>query len=143
MTHVVHTLDLEATPTEIWALLGDFAGLASWVPEVDHSSLASTEDSGVGAVRRVQLGATTVLERVVAWDPPTTLSYDLEGLPPIVRLARTTWHVYPVDNASRVSATTEIEAGALPPQRAIARAVARRVGDTTSAILYSLKAALL
>ena len=136
---MIRSTDVAAPPAEVWAVLGDFAAISSWAGNVDHSCLMSAQTEDVGAVRRIQAGRNTVLERVVTWDPPSILSYSLEGLPPIVGSATNTWVVEPTPGGSHVSLISRVESGPRPPQRLAARAVARRLAGASDVMLAGLK----
>ncbi|MDG2112018.1 MAG: SRPBCC family protein, partial [Actinomycetota bacterium] len=100
--------------------------------------LLSNQHEGVGASRRIQTGTTTLVERVVVWESPTTLSYDIEGLPPVVRSATNTWSVAASDGGTRVELTSSVDAGPRPPQKAIAKLVARKMGQASDLMLAGL-----
>lgn len=142
MSTAVRTTELAAPPATVWATLADFGAISAWAPNVDHSCLLSDRTEGVGAVRRIQAGRTTLVERITTWDPPTTLSYDLEGLPPLVRTATNTWRVEPHGSGSRVSLTSTIDTGSRPFQKLIARAVARRMAKASEQMLAGLEEAV-
>lgn len=126
----------------VWDLLADFGSLARWVPEVEHSCRLHAGPVGVGTVRRVQVGRTTLLETITTWSPPDHLGYDITGLPPALRAVRNDWHLRPVDAGTEVTVTTTVDAGPRPPQRLIAGIVARRMAATSDQMLAGLTAAL-
>jgi uncharacterized protein YndB with AHSA1/START domain len=131
----------------VWDVLADFAAIARWAPNVDHSSLLRAGDdepaSGVGLVRRVQVGRTTLLEQVVEWDEPTTLAYDIRGLPAVVVWAGNRWRVDPAgEQAGVVTLTSGADCGPRPPQLLIARVVARRLAKDSATMLAGLGRAL-
>jgi uncharacterized protein YndB with AHSA1/START domain len=147
VTEVARTRRINAPAAGVWAALADFAAISRWTPNVDHSSLLRRADDGgpggIGAVRRIQTGRRVILERVVAWDEPTTMAYDLEGLPPVVRRATNRWHLTPRgSNATDVSLTTMLDCGPRSPQRLIARLVARRLATESDTLLAGLAASL-
>ena len=77
------TRTVAAPLQSVWEVLADFGALSSWAGNVDHSCLL---DHGagttlLGASRRVQVGRNALVERVVDCAAPTTLAYDIEGLP--------------------------------------------------------------
>lgn len=132
-----------AAPAEAaWDLLADFGALARWVPEVDHSCLLHGGPVGVGTVRRVQVGRTTLLETVTRWSPPECLGYAITGLPPALQAVRNDWHLRPVAEGTEVTVTTTVDAGPRPPQRLVAGLVARRMAATSDRMLAGLAAAL-
>jgi carbon monoxide dehydrogenase subunit G len=129
-----------APPRAVWEVLADFGALARWVPEVDHSCLLHGAPAGLGSVRRVQVGRTTLLETVTVWSPPEHLAYDITGLPPALRHVANDWRLRPVDDGTEVTLTTTVDAGPRPPQRLMARLVAFRMAKTSEAMLAGLAA---
>lgn len=138
MIEVIRSIDVDATPAEVWAALADFGGISAWADNVDHSCLMSDQTEGPGTVRRIQSGRTTLIERVTVWDPPSTLAYAFEGLPPVVQAATNTWHVYAVDSGARVSLTSRVDAGPRPPQQLVARAVGRKLAQASDQMFAGL-----
>jgi len=136
------TATVPAPADTVWAVLADFGALARWVPEVEHACLLHGGSPGVGTVRRVQVGRTTLLETVTAWSPPEHLAYDITGLPPVLRHVGNDWRLRSVGDGTEVTLTTTVDAGPRPPQRAIARLVARRMATTFDQMLAGLAAAL-
>lgn len=126
---------------QVWQQLADFGEISRWASSVDHSCLLRDAPGtvGVGTVRRVQLGRRTLLERVVAWQPPTLLSYEIQGLPPVVRGARTTWVVEPTgEDRTLVTVVNRLEGGPLPPQRLAATVLARVMARASQQLLEAL-----
>jgi hypothetical protein len=128
-----------ASPAAVWEVLGRFDAISAWADNVDHSCLVTEQSEGVGAVRRIQAGRTALLERVVTWEPPTILTYALEGLPPVVTWAANTWVVEPTPRGSHVSLISRVDTGPRPPQRLVARAVARRLALASDVMLTGLR----
>ncbi len=138
MTTVRRTAVVPAPPSEVWATLSDFAAISSWAPNVDHSCLMTEQDSGVGAVRRIQTGRTTVVETVTTWTSGEVLAYSIAGLPPVIRSVTNTWRLEPAGDGTTVSLTSEVDAGPRPPQKAIAKAVGRKLGSASDDMLAGL-----
>lgn len=138
VTEVVRTAEIPAPVGEVWAVLADFAAIRRWAPDVEHSCALSVDGAGVGAVRRVQAGRTTLVERVVEWDEPSLLSYSIDGLPPVIRRVTNTWSLAPAGGATSVHLTGRIEVGPRPPHRIAARVVARRLGQAADGMLAGL-----
>jgi Polyketide cyclase / dehydrase and lipid transport len=134
--------EIAAPTAEVWATLADFAAISSWADNVDHSCLISAQTEGVGIVRRIQSGRTTLLERVVSWEPGVCLSYALEGLPAVVRSATNTWTLDATANGSMVTLTSRADAGPRPPQQLIAKVVCRKLAQASDQMLSGLKAKL-
>ena len=142
MIAVERTATISATPAEVWALLADFPAISEWAPNVDHSCLMTEQTKGVGMVRRIQAGRTTLLERVLTWEPDETFSYALEGLPPVVKSATNTWRIVEVTGGSQVTLTSRVDAGPRPPQQLIAKVVGRKLGQASDEMIAGLIARL-
>ncbi len=142
MSGQTRTQRIAADAASVWAMLADFGGISAWAPNVDHSCLLTEQAGGTGAVRRIQSGRTTVLERVTHWEPGVSLAYSIEGLPPVVRAVSNRWSIALDGAGSRVSLTTSIEPGPRPPHKLIARVVARRLAQVSDEMLAGLGRAL-
>jgi hypothetical protein len=138
MTAVTRTRVVAADPNAIWAVLADFASISGWAPNVDHSCLMSDRADGVDAVRRIQAGRNTVIERVVGWDEARSLAYTIEGLPPIIRSVLNRWDLRVTPAGTAVSLTTQVDAGPRPPQKAIAKVVAKGLARESDKLLDGL-----
>ena len=88
MTVTAHTTRTADAPKDVvWAVLDDFAGIASWSAGIQNSY--TTGDAalvtGLGAERRCELGGGKVLdERISAYTPGESMTVDVwnvEGLP--------------------------------------------------------------
>tara|TARA_B110000014_G_scaffold149674_1_gene104362 strand:- start:86 stop:535 length:450 start_codon:yes stop_codon:yes gene_type:complete len=142
VTTVERSRLVEAAPTEVWKVLSKFETISSWAPNVEHSCFLAEETSGVGTTRRVQVGRSALIETVVEWEEPRTLSYSLKGLPPVIRSVTNTWRLEPTEDGTKVRLTTDIDAGPRPPQKLIARIVGRRLGAASDEMLSGLVAHL-
>ena len=138
MSEQICTRRIAADPDSVWTVLADFGGISAWAPNVDHSCLLTEQASGIGAVRRIQSGRTTVLERVTHWEPGVSLAYSIEGLPPVVRAVSNRWSIAPDGAGSQVSLATLIEPGPRPPHKLITRVVARRLAQVSDEMLAGL-----
>lgn len=142
MATVVKSTSVLASPDEVWAVLSDFAAISEWASNVDHSCLLSDQTEGVGTVRRIQTGRTTVVETVTRWEPGVALSYALTGLPTVIRSLTNTWTLEPLSDAittsTTVALTTEIDAGSRPPQKGIAKAIGRKLGQASDEMLVGI-----
>ena len=125
-------------PTKVWDVLGDFASVSGWASDVDHSCLLTRQCEGEGIVRRIQTGRATLLERVVVWNPPGELAYEIEGLPSVLKSVTNTWRVRERGEGSNVTLTSRIDAGPRPPQQAIARLVGRKMAQASERLLEGL-----
>lgn len=142
MATVERTGLIEGSVEEVWALLSDFANISRWAPNVDHSSLMTDERGGVGAVRRIQTGGTTVLETIETWEDCVELSYRISGLPPVIKHVTNTWRLGASGRHTLVRLTTEIDAGSRPPQQVIAKVVGRKLGEVSDQMIAGLALAL-
>jgi carbon monoxide dehydrogenase subunit G len=134
-----------APPEQVWAVLSDFGAIANWVPIIQHSCLLSEQTERAGTVRRVQIARQTLIERVVTWKPSQELAYDIEGLPPIVGTARTTWRLtrtgHGTGTMTRVVLTTEIATGPNPVKLLVAKKVLERMALASDVMLAGLATA--
>lgn len=142
MIETSRDLVVPVDPEQVWRLLADFAGIAVWAPNVDHSCLTTSLSEGVGAQRRVQVGRNVLLERIVTWEPGRCLSYLLEGLPAVLRSVTNTWTLAQQGDSTHVTLTTAIEHGPKPPHRVAARAASRLLSKASGELLAGLDAHL-
>lgn len=138
MTTVEREGVIGAPVDRVWDVLGDFGAIASWAPNVDHSCLLTDRSDGVGAVRRIQTGRTTLREAVETWEPSASLSYRIIGLPPVVRSVTNTWRLDGSGDSTTVTLTSEIDCGPRPPQQVIARVVGRRLAAASEEMIAGL-----
>ena len=141
MTTVERRATIEAPRDAVWSALADFHGISRWAPNVDHSCAMTDMSLGVGTVRRVQTGRTTLLETVEAWQPGSKLSYEITGLPPVIRSVVTSWTLDARGagvGRTEVIVRTDVDAGPRPPQRVIAKVVARKFGSAADEMLAGL-----
>ena len=138
MADVEVSLDMPAQPAAVWAVLADFAAISAWAPDVDHSCLLSDHTEGIGMVRRIQTGRTTLRETVTDWEPGESLRYTITGLPPAIRSFTNEWSLAPTGSGTNVTVTTTVDTGPRPPQQAAARLIARRISKTTTGMLAGL-----
>lgn len=131
---------IAAPPQEIWDVLADFGSLSSWADEVDHSCvLVHGPDGGAfGTTRRVQIGRNALVERIVEFDPPVALAYDIEGLPRRLRLVTNRWTMLPAGAATAVTLTSRAEIGTGPVARAAERIVVRVMAKQSDSMLAGL-----
>jgi uncharacterized protein YndB with AHSA1/START domain len=138
VAEITRRIVIDRPADEVWAVLAHFDDLARWAPNVDHSSLTTAEDEGIGVERRVQVGRNVLLERVTEWEPGRRLSYTIDGLPPVIRSAANTWTLAEDHGATAVAVTSRIDAGPRPPQQLVARAVGRMMGRASERMLDGL-----
>ena len=143
MTNVERSGTIGVTPSEVWAVLSDFAAISTWAPNVDHSCLLTEQETGIGTARRIQTGRTTLIETVVTWSAPTTdspgaLSYSLAGLPKVVRSVTNTWSLMNDRAGTAVTLTSTIDTGPRPPQKVVAKVVGRKLAAASDEMIAGL-----
>ncbi|WP_419847923.1 SRPBCC family protein [Candidatus Poriferisocius sp.] len=139
MSETTRTAIVAADADAVWEVLGDFGAISKWAPNVDHSCLMSEQTEGVGAVRRVQVGRSSLVERVMEWTPGLALAYSIEGLPPVIHTVVNTWSLMEMGSGTRVSLTSRVNAGPRPPQQLIARIAAQRLARASEIMLAGLE----
>ncbi len=144
MITVEHSRMMSADPIGVWDVLADFDRLAEWAANADHTCwLDEPRDDGemIGRARRVQAGREVLVETITVWEPPARLAYDLGGLPPVVKSAVNEWRLQPDGSGGDrtvVTLATHVDCGPRPPQRLIARVVARRLAGASDVMLDGL-----
>jgi len=141
MSRLERSAPIAAAPERVWEVLADFGSIAHWVPLVQHSCLLSEQTERPGTIRRVQIDRQTLVERVVTWKPGRELAYDVEGLPPIVGTARTTWRLTPNPDGTTVEITTEIDTGPNPLKMLAAKKALERMALASELMLTGLATA--
>jgi uncharacterized protein YndB with AHSA1/START domain len=131
---------IAAPVTKVWGVLADFPAIATWAPQVDHSTAATEAHGGIGAVRRVQVGRIALLETVVDWRPSSLLSYTVEGLPQIAGSIVTTWQLADIDGSTKTTVTTTVASRPNPLSRFVGRALSRQLGRAAKQMLGGLAA---
>lgn len=142
MTTVIRNALIAAPSDQVWAVLAEFDAISTWADFVDHSSLLTEQTEGVGMARRIQMGRTTVVETVSAWEPGVMFSYEITGLPPAIRSVTNTWRLGASGGATMAWIATDVTTGPRPPQLAIAKGVARRLAKSSVQMLHGLEAHL-
>ena len=134
VAEIRRTRAVAADPQMIWDVLADFGAVSSWARFVDHSCLLehAPEGSTVGTSRRVQLGRTTLVERITEFEQAHALAYDIEGLPPLVRRLRSRWTLRPIARGlTEVGLTSTVTIGTNPvaqlAERLFVRGSAKRL----------------
>jgi Polyketide cyclase / dehydrase and lipid transport len=127
-------------PQAIWDVLADFGALSSWADGADHSCVLNRGPDGapLGTTRRVQVGRNTVVERITDFDAPTTLAYNIEGLPKRLRKAVNRWTLSPAGDSTLVTLTSTVEVGSGPPARLAERVMLRFMAKQSDTMLAGL-----
>ena len=141
MAGIQRTRVIAARPQEIWDVLADFGSISSWAGNVDHSCiLFSGADGGhVGTSRRVQVKRDALVERIIEFDPPRALAYEIEGLPRRLRRVTNRWTVEPAAAGSTlVTLTSTVEIGSREIQKLAERLLCRFLARQSDAMLAGL-----
>ena len=145
MTSVSRGGSIPTSTAAVWDALADFGSIVVWAPNVDHSSLLTDQESGLGAARRIQAGRTTLVETVTEWTPPTStdpgvLTYSLTGLPKVIRSVTNSWRLDADGDRTAVTLTSTVDAGPRPPRKLVARIVARKLAAASDEMIAGLTA---
>ncbi len=138
MTTVERSRVITAPASQVWSVLADFGEIASWAPNVDHSCLLTEGASGVGAVRRVQMGGAVARETIEEFTPESVLSYRITGLPSVVRSVTNRWDLTESHGSTTVTLTSQIDCGSKAPQRLLAKLIGRRLAAASEQMLAGL-----
>jgi mxaD protein len=78
---IEHSIVINATPEQVWAVAGDFVGLNRWLPVIPESRLILGKNNQVGAIRELRrLNGTKVQEKLIEYETnPMTLTYTYVG----------------------------------------------------------------
>ncbi len=140
--HVRRTRLVPAPREAVWDALAAFDRIVDWAPQVTHSAATTEAVEGVGAARRVQVGRQVLIETVTTWDPPATLAYRIDGLPPIVAGATNRWNLATARGGTLVSLTSLIDDGGTRRGRAASRVVGRVMAKASDGMLDGIAAYL-
>lgn len=141
MAHIQRSRVIAARPLEVWDVLADFGAISSWADNVDHSCILTSgaDGSPLGTTRRVQVKRDTLVERIIEFDPPRALSYDIDGLPRLLRRLTNRWTLAPgAGDATAVTLTSTVEIGSRPPQKLAERVVCRIMARQSDSMLAGL-----
>jgi len=114
MTAVRETVSLNASPTEIWSVIGDFDSLDSWHPAVDASE---TVQDGTAKVRHLTLvDGSKIVERLDSHDDEAkTYVYSILVAGPLpVQNYRAAIEVSGDGQSSQVTWSSEFESHGVP-----------------------------
>ncbi|OBK44442.1 SRPBCC family protein [Mycobacterium kubicae] len=120
VAQISRSTKIPATVQAVWNVLADFGSLSSWADNADHSCLLNHGPDGelLGSTRRVQVGSNVLVERVTECEAPTSLAYDIEGLPSRLGKLANRWTLRPADDGTVVTLTSTVEVGTSPLARA-------------------------
>lgn len=127
------TIDLDASPENVWEVIGErWDEIDRIVPSISHSELIDGTEVGAGAARRCDLtepsvGMEFVAERLIAWDPPRTFTYEMIDPPFPLRRLGNKWTVEARDTGTRLTMEPFAELRARPLMRWLEGIVLRRM----------------
>ncbi len=108
MSHVERATDIDASPTEVWAVVADLDFVSDWNPNVVASE-CSGGPFGVGTTRICELTPSGQINEVVsAWEPERRLEFEV-GRYGGIRHARMAVELDGGREATRVSAIADYE----------------------------------
>jgi len=138
---IQRTRAIAAPVDEIWTVLCDFGSITSWAVGVDHSCILYPGPGGgpLGTARRVQVGRDALVERIVEFDPPRVLAYQIDGLPRRLRRVTNRWTLEPArGDSARVTLASTVEIGPRPAQRLAERVFCRLLARQSDGMLAGL-----
>ena len=139
VAHISRARTLGADPQTIWDVLADFGTISTWADGVEHSCLLRAAAEPVGLTRRVQMGGIVLTERIIEFDHPGALAYDIEGLPSFAGRVRNRWDLHPLsEQSTEVSLTTSVDIGSRLPRRLVERLVCQVSGKMSDGLLTGL-----
>jgi carbon monoxide dehydrogenase subunit G len=139
VAHISRSRTISKPSQAIWDVLADFGSLSSWADGVEHSCILNHGPDGpVGTTRRVQVRRDALVESITEFDPPTTLAYDIEGLPARLRRVANRWTLRPAGAATVVTVTSSVEIGRGPLAGLAERIVGRVMAKQSDAMLAGL-----
>lgn len=79
MRTIILERDLQATRTDVWAILADYPNISSWNSGVKASRSTSEAAEGVGATRHCDLTVGGVDETIRHWNPESKLVISIDS----------------------------------------------------------------
>jgi uncharacterized protein YndB with AHSA1/START domain len=141
MAEIRRSRSIAARPQQIWDVLADFGSISSWAGNVDHSCIlfSGTDGAPLGTARRVQIKRDALVERIIEFDPPHALAYDIEGLPRRLRRVTNRWTLAPALSGSVVvTLTSTVEIGTGPAQKLAEGVLCRFLARQSDVMLAGL-----
>jgi ligand-binding SRPBCC domain-containing protein len=108
MTVLENQVRIEAPPEKVWSVLASLDALAQYDPGIAKSEIVSDAKQGPGAARRCDLApGGWFKERVAAWRPNESLSFELYDCTLPVRALRHSYTLVPEGGGTLVSQRME------------------------------------
>ena len=118
MGHVSYSEQIEATPEQVWAVISDATRLPEWAykdgrfPYPVEGKYGSDQKEGVGTIWvGVSGDGQEATQKLTAWDPPKTLSYELQEMEnAALQMAQAnTFDLEPADNGTKITWSVDWE----------------------------------
>ena len=84
------------------------------------------------------MGRQTLVERIVDWDPPRALAYDIDGLPQRLRRVNNRWTLRPSGDSTVVTVTSTVEIGSGRIEQLAERVMCRLMTRESDGLLAGL-----
>ncbi|MDQ1467555.1 MAG: hypothetical protein QOH10_1970 [Actinomycetota bacterium] len=109
MASGISEIDIARSADDVWAVTGDFGGLAGWMPGIESCTLD-------GDVRMLEMSGMTIGERLVRRDEAArVLVYSIASGPAPVDHHEATITVTPAGSGSHVTWAVDVEPEAMLP----------------------------
>jgi hypothetical protein len=105
-----HEVPLPASPERVFEVLADSPGWTKWFKHMRRVRIDGPA-TGVGTLRTVWIGSTTVQEHFIVWEPPTRITFHIvKSNIPGLRVMVEDYRIAPAPGGSTLSITLGIEA---------------------------------
>ena len=100
MLHLERTLEIEAAPDDVWAVLGRYMHIDEFAPEIVSVDALTDGEDGIGSRRRNHFkNGTSLVEEVTEWEPKRRYRVEMSEMSPLpVHEAHSAISVEPTDN---------------------------------------------
>ena len=103
MAKGISEIDIARSADDVWAVAGDFGGLAAWMPGIESCKVE-------GDIRKIEMSGMTIGERLVSRDDAgRVLVYSIASGPAPVDRHQATISVTPAGAGSHVTWAVEVE----------------------------------
>lgn len=138
MAKKIQSITTSCSAKEVWSVLSKFDEISSWADNVDHSCYLTEQESGIGAVRRIQHGSNIIIETVTKWDDVSCLAYRLDGFPPVFRRITNSWQIHEEKSETFIELAVEI-IPIRPPVEVVAKIVSHLIARVNKKMLSNFK----
>lgn len=137
---VTASVEAEATPEAVWAVLVDHRRWPDWFgPSLVSVRPTSTAETGVGSTRSVRIrGGTSVAERFIAWDEPRLWAFTATEIRPRIFSALVERVVLEPLGDGRTTVTYTMAIDPAPPLRRLAPLLRRGLERSLTGALGGL-----